>query len=375
MKSKNNSAASSLRSHLLIGLIIVFVLVGGLGGWASSASISGAVIAQGNIIVESRSKRVQHKEGGIVGAIYVNEGQRVAASDLLLSLDDTLTKAGLSIVSKQLDELTARNARLIAERDGATEIRFDASLIDRASNEEIAQAMRGEHTLFEARRDAAQSQKDQLAEQIGQLAEEIKGLAAQRNAKASEMAFIADELSSLEGLFKNGHVTKTRMLALRREASRLKGEHGQFTAEIARAKGRISETKLQITQIDRTMLEEVVRELRETEAKMIELVERKYAAEDLSKRVEIRAPKSGFVHELAVHTVGGVIAPGETIMLIVPEEDQLVIEAQFNPTDIDQIRQGQTVVIRLPAFNQRTTPQMEGTISTISADLSQDQNT
>ncbi len=375
MGAKSNSAANSLRSHLLVGAIIAVTLVGGLGGWASYASVSGAVIASGNVIVESSIKRVQHKEGGIVAAIYVKDGQQVAASDLLLRLDDTENQANLTLISKQLDELAARKARLTAERDGAETIYFPVSLTDRASSGDIVQAINGERTLFEAKRNTTLSQKAQLTERIGQLEEEIKGLGSQRDAKASESAFITEELTELEELFKNGHVTKSRMMALRREASRLQGQHGQITATIARAKGKISETRLQITQIGQNALAETVSELRQVEAQIIELTERKYAAENLLKRIEIRAPKSGFVHQLAVHTVGGVIGAGETIMQIVPKDDQLVIEAQVKPADIDQIQQWQKATIRLSAFNQRTTPTLEGVVSTISADLSRDKNT
>ena len=375
MVAKNSGATRSLRSHLFIGLLTAFVLVGGLGGWASYASISGAVIAQGTVIVESRSKRVQHNKGGIISAIYVKEGQRVAASEMLLRLDGSLTRANLAIISTQLDELTARKARLIAQRDAADEIRFPASLMDRISNEDIAQAVNGERSLFEARRNTSKNQKSQLAERIGQLREEIKGLIVQRDAKASEMTFIGDELSDLEGLFKKGHVTKSRMLALRREAARLTGAHGQFVSTIARATGRISETKLQIIQIDQDGLARTAKELREVGAKIIELAERKVAAQEVLNRLEIRAPRSGFVHQLSVYTVGGVIGAGDTVMLIVPEDDRLIIEVQIQPTDIDQVRLGQKAIVRLPAFNQRTTPEMFGEVATIAADLTVDRNT
>ena len=376
MASGNSTAAGSLRRHILSGLIVVITLVAGIGGWAAYASISGAVIAQGSIVVESNIKKVQHKEGGIVGEIMVKQGQRVEAADLLLRLDDTLTRANLAILSKQLDELHARKARLQAERDGDDQISFPEELAKRKALEpDIAGALKGESTLFKSRRETMISQKGQLAERIGQLNDEIKGLTAQRNAKAEEKSFINEELSGLDGLFEEGHVTKNRIMALRREASRLEGQRGQFVSSIARAKGQIAETKLQITQLDQNAITEVVRELREVDARVIELSERRIAALDLLKRVEIRAPRAGFVHQLNVHTVGGVVAPGETIMLIVPEADQLVVEARVNPTDIDQVSIGQAAVLRLPAFNQRVTPELNAKVTTISADLSRDEAT
>lgn len=369
-------AARSLTRHIMLGFIIVVALVVGVGGWAAYATISGAVIAQGNIVVETSIKKVQHKEGGIVGKIEVKEGQRVEAADLLLRLDDTLTRANLSILTKQLDELHARKARLVAERDGADKIIFPDNLIKRQNIEpDVADALKGERTLFKARRDTVVSQKGQLGERIGQLRDEIEGLKAQRDAKAKEISFIDEELSGLDGLFEKGHVTKNRIMSLRREGTRLEGQRGQFVSSVARARGQIAETKLQITQLDQNTLTEVVRELREADARIIELSERRIAALDLLKRVEIRSPRSGFVHQLNVHTVGGVIAPGETIMLIVPEADQLVVEARVNPTDIDQVSIGQAAILRLPAFNQRITPELNASVTTISADLSRDEAT
>ena len=218
-------------------------------------------------------------------------------------------------------------------------------------------------------------QKGQLSERIGQLNDEIEGLTAQRDAKAKEIGFIDEELSGLGGLFEQGHVTKNRIMALRREGTRLEGERGQFVSAIARARGQIAETELQIAQLGQNTLTEVVRELREVDARIIELSERRIAALDLLKRVEIRAPRAGFIHQLNVHTVGGVVAPGETIMLVVPAADQLIVEARVNPTDIDQVSVGQQAVIRLPAFNQRITPELNASVLSVSADLSRDEAT
>ncbi|MDH3742547.1 MAG: HlyD family type I secretion periplasmic adaptor subunit [Hyphomicrobiales bacterium] len=374
--AERSTAARSLRQHILFGFVVVLALVAGVGGWAAYASISGAVIAAGSIVVETSIKKVQHKEGGIVGEIRVKEGQRVKAADLLLRLDDTLTRANLAILSKQLDELVARKARLEAERDKADKISFPDDLVKRQDLEpDVADALKGERTLFKARRETMVGQKAQLSERIGQLNDEIAGLDAQRKAKVEESTFINEELSGLDGLFEKGHVTKNRIMSLRREATRLEGQRGQFVSSIARSRGQIAETKLQITQIDQNALTEVVRELRETSARIIELNERRIAALDLLKRVEIRAPRAGFIHQLNVHTVGGVIAPGETVMLIVPEADQLVVEARVTPTDIDQISIGQAAVVRMPAFNQRITPELNAKVTTIAADLTRDEAT
>ena len=235
-----SQAAGSLRKHIAAGLLVTTILVGGLGGWAAYASISGAVIAQGSVVVESNLKRVQHKEGGIVGEILIEQGQRVKASDLLIRLDDTVTKANLAIISKQLDELNARKARLVAERDSDVAVAFPRILTDRESETDVASAMRGETTLFKARREAIATQRGQLSKRVEQLDDEIVGLTAQRDAKAKEIAFITEELNGLDGLFEQGHVTKVRIMALRREETRLEGQRGQLISTIARARGRIA---------------------------------------------------------------------------------------------------------------------------------------
>jgi HlyD family secretion protein len=371
--ARKRTPTRSLRNHLLVGAVMTLFLVGGIGGWAAVASISGAVIASGSVIVESNTKRVQHKEGGIVGAIMVKEGAKVEAGDVLIRLDETVTRAKLTIVSKQLDELAARKARLVAERDQRPKIEFPTDLEARRHEPDVAAAIAGEQTLFTARRESLTSQKSQLSERVKQLNEEIRGLTAQRDAKSKEVSLIENELQTFTGLHEKGLAPITKVLALAREKARLEGERGQFIADIARAKGKITETEQQLNELLQTTLVDTVKELRDVEAKVSEMVEQKVASEDQLKRIEIRSPRAGSVHQLAVHTVGGVIGAGETIMLIVPHEDRLVIETRIQPTDIDQVRIGQPALVRLAAFNQRTTPELNGTVETISADLTQDQ--
>jgi membrane fusion protein, type I secretion system len=375
MEEPAKSSARSLNRHLLVGILIIIALIGGVGGWAAFASVSGAIIAQGTVVVESSVKRLQHRDGGIIGEILVRNGDRVSAGDLLVRLDDTLTRANLAIVTKQMDELMARQARLETERNNDAAIAFPDDLLARDSEPHLEKALAGEATLFFARRTIQANQKEQLRFRVGQLDEEIVGLTAQRDAKISEIALIAQELEGLGKLYEQGLVPITRVLALQRQEARLEGEKGQLIAQIARTRGQISEIELQLTQLDQNLLTEVVQELRDVQTKIVELVERKVAAEDELKRVEIRSPRSGFVHQLSVNTVGGVISPGETFALIVPEEDKLIVEARVDPVNIDQIQVGQNANLRFSAFNQRTTPEIEGIVQTLSADLSQDQTT
>ena len=239
----------------------------------------------------------------------------------------------------------------------------------------VAHIIEGERKLFEIRRDARIGQKDQLRQRIQQLREEIGGHEAQQRAKSQEIVLIARELAGAHKLWEKKLMPITKLTALEREATRLEGERGQLTATAAQVKGKIAETELQIIQIDRDLASEVGKELRETDAKIHELVERKVAAEDQLKRVEIRAPQDGVVHQSAVHTVGGVIAAGDPIMLIVPDADLLMVEAKVAPQDIDQLWIGQVAVLRFSAFNAQTTPEIHGTLSRMSADTVADQRT
>lgn len=365
----------SIRRQTLAGVAVVAVLFGGFGVWAATTSISGAVVSVGQMVVETNVKKVQHPTGGVVGEIRVRDGDRVRTGDLLLRLDETVTRASLSMVTKQLDQFEARQARLIAERDDLPEVNIPASLAGRLSNPDVAEVINGERSLFEARRTAIQGQRAQLKERVAQFREEIRGLEAQALAKRKQIGLINQELEGVDKLYKQNLVPITRLTSLQREASRLDGEEGQLVAQIAGSRGRIAEIELQSIQLIQDLKREVATELRDVQAKIGEFVERKVTAEDLLKRIDIRAPQDGFVHQLAVHTVGGVINAGEPVMLIVPQADSLVVEARIAPQSIDQVRPGQPVTLRFSAFNQQTTPEITATLSRVSADLSRDTQT
>ncbi len=369
------SSRESIYRHLLAGGLIVLLLAVGVGGWASTTQIAGALIAQGSIVVDSNVKKVQHPSGGVVGKLNVQDGDRVKAGDILVQLDDTITRANLAIVTKGLDELGARKARLEAERDGAESISFPANLLARGDEPSVAVAVANERKLFELRRSARLGQKAQLKQRITQLQDEILGLSAQQEAKAREITLINQELTGVRELWKNNLVQITRLTALERDGARVEGERAQLVASVAQTKGKITETELQIIQIDQDLSSEVAKDMREVDAKFGEFVERKVAAVDQLKRIDLRAPQDGIVLESKVHTVGGVIPAGDTIMQIVPESDNLLVEAKVNPHDIDQVQIGQSAVLRFSAFNLRTTPEINGTITRISADIATDQRT
>ena len=365
----------SIKRHLLVGLSVVILLAGGLGGWASTAQISGALIAPGSIVVESNVKKVQHPTGGVVGEVRAHDGDLVKAGDIVVRLDDTVTKASLAIVTKNLDGLWARAARLEAEQRGLDKITFPPMLTDRASDPEVKAVMASEAKLFEVRVNGRTGQKAQLRERIVQLNEEIAGLAAQEKAKDQEIELVQKELTGVSDLYDKHLVQMSRLTTLQRDAARLSGERAQYIASRAQAKGKITETELQIIQVDKDVVSDVSKDLRETNDKIGEFVERKVTAEDQLRRVDIRAPQDGMVLQSSVHTVGGVITAGDAIMLIVPQADDLQVEAKVNPQDIDKLQVGQKTLLRLSAFNQRTTPELNGAVTRVSPDVTTDQRT
>ncbi len=371
----NPNPDRSLRRHLLAGLTTLLVLGGGMGGWAATTDIASAVVATGLVVVDSHVKKVQHPTGGVVGEIRVREGDRVKAGDVVVRLDETVTRANLAVITKGLDELEARRGRLEAERDGLDRVRVRPDLVARADEPEIRDLVSGEERLFGLRREARAGLKGQLRQRVEQLREQIGGQDLQARAKGDEIRLIQEELKGVESLYAKNLVPLNRVTALKREETRLKGEQGQLISGVAQAKGKISETELQILQIDQDLRSEVAKELREIGAKSSELAEKRIAAEDQLRRIDIRAPQDGVVHQLAVHTVGGVISPADALMLVVPQADDMAIEVRVAPQDIDQIRIGQDAVLRLSAFNQRTTPEITGRVSRVAADLVQDPKT
>lgn len=377
-KQTASSAASvmmQMRRQVAIGLGIVVLLVGGIGGWAATAKLSGAVVGAGTVVVENNVKKVQHPSGGIVGDIRVRDGDTVNAGDLVMRLDDTITRANLGILMSQIDELLVRQSRLVAERDGRKEMTVPEALGERIKSPEVANLVASERALFNNRRNSREGQKSQLRERLNQLNEEIGGIESQHRAKVKETQYIRQELSENEKLFAKNLTPLSKITQLRREATRIEGETGQLTAARAQSRARMAETELQIIQLDNDLRTEVTKELREIQARLSELAERRVAAEDQLKRIDIRAPQSGIVHQLAVHTIGGVINSSDPVMLIVPHDEVLVLEVKIAQQDIAQLKPNQEAFVRFTAFNQQTTPELKGKVSRISADVWRDPQT
>src|SRR5262249_40157172 len=288
------------------------------------------------------------------------DGMHVNTGDLLLHLDETQLRASYQVLTQQLDQVRARRARLLAERDGLEEPKMPQEISQRSVDDDVQRLWASEISLFRSRAAARRSAKDLLHGHVGQLEEQISGLAAQVKSKAAQQDLISGELEGVDSLYQKGLVPLTRKASLQREAARLDGDRGQAAAAIAEANSKISESELQAAWIDQDFRTEVMKDLREAQDKEAELVEKSVAAQDLLRRVDMRAPTDGIVHQLSVHTIAGVITPGEVVMEIVPESDELQIESKLPPQDIDHVHPGQTTYVRFSAFNQRTTPQLEG---------------
>jgi HlyD family secretion protein len=370
------SSQRSIRLNLWTGIAIAVLLVGSVGGWAATTEIAGAVIAQGALVVDSNLRKVQHPTGGVIGEILSRDGDRVKAGDVVVRLDATVARANLAIVVKGLDEQRARKARLEAERDNGAGVIFPGELTERRDDPDAARIIEAERKLFDLRLAARTGQKSQLRERAEQLRREIEGVDAQAAAKAQEMTLIQKELTGARDLWNRKLYAITKLTYLEREATRVEGERAQLVAGTAQLRGKIAETELQTVQIDRDLASDVARELREANARIGELLERQAVADDQLKRIDIRAPIDGVVHQSTAHTVGGVItAGGDPIMLVVPEGDRLIVEAKAAPRDVDQLHVGQRARVRFLAFNQRTTPEIAGSVSRISADAVTDQRT
>lgn len=364
----------SIRRNLTAALALAGMLIAGVGG-AATIEIAGAVIAAGSIVVNSEVKKVQHPEGGTVAEILVSNGQEVEAGELLARLDTTLARANLAIISAALDEILAKRARLVAERDGLATIVFDPELLKRRGEESLHTVLVNELGAFDLRRQARDGEKAQLEERIVQLREQVMGLEQQAQAMDVQVKLAGTDVELAQRMWKQQLVQYSRLNSAERDKADLDGELAGIRASIAQTRARISETKLEIFQVDQRLRGEVASELTEVSASISELRERKLSAEDQLRKLDIRAPQGGTIHQLAIHTVGGVVVPQDTLMLIVPQSDLLVADVRVAPEDIDQVHLGQGAFLRFPAFNQRLTPELHGRVERISADLVVDPQT
>ncbi|KAF0677306.1 HlyD family type I secretion periplasmic adaptor subunit [Profundibacterium mesophilum] len=366
----------SARGPLLLGFMALLLLVAGFGTWSTFTQISGAIVAPGQIEVERNRQVVQHPDGGVVDEILVSEGDEVTAGEVLIRLDSTLLRARFETAESQLYEFMARRARLEAELDGATEITFPAELREAAdARPELRELLEGQERLFAARAESQRKSEEQLAGRSTQIERQIEGIEAQQAALTSQIELIGEELSSQQSLLDRGLAQASRVLSLQREDARLRGSVGDLTAKAAEAAERIAEIEIELLQLDNRRREEAITQIRDLQFREVEFRETRDTLKEQLDRLEITAPVSGIVYGLTVFAERSVIRPADTVLYLIPQDRPLLIAAQVLPIHVDQVHVGQEVILRFPAFDARTTPELTGTVRQLSADAFTDDTT
>jgi len=361
---------------LWVGFSAIVLLVGGFGTWSAMTTISGAIIAPGKIEVEQNRQVVQHPVGGVVGEIMVQEGDLVEAGQVLVRLDDTNLLSELVVIEGQYYELVARRGRLEAERDDLAAITFEPDIIQEAENNaDLKKLLDGQQRLFEARRDSQKRESEQMAERKVQIAAQIDGLNAQVSALDRQNILLTKEYNDQQQLLDKGLAQSSRVFGLQRELVRLDGLKGEVSASKAEAAGRMIETEIGILRLTTGRREEAITRLRDLQYRELELFEKRLLTKETLSRLDIRAPSSGAVYGMQVHAVRSVIRAAEPVMYIVPKDRPLVIASRIQTINIDQVYVGQPVTLHFSAFDSRTTPELQGRITKLSADAFVDEAT
>jgi HlyD family secretion protein len=363
-------------SYIRFGVFCLLLLVGGLGGWAATAELRGAVVSGGRLRVESQRQVVQHPDGGVVGEILVHEGDVVHAGDVLVRLDGTKLRSEMAVLESQLYELMARRGRLVAEQTDRDSIAFDPDLLRAAEqNPEVQALIDGQQALFDARLKTMQREIEVMRERETQIQEQIAGSTSQIEALERQSTLIEEELKGQRKLLKKGLAQASRVLALERESARLEGQRGEMVAQAAQLKGQISETEIEVLRMQATRREEAISNLRDLGYRELELKERRLALKEQLSRLDVRAPLAGTVLDMTVFALKSVVRPADPILYIVPSDTPLVVDAQVDPRQIDSVHVGQDALLRFSAFSYRTTPQLWGRVTLVSADAITDQKT
>ncbi len=365
---RGQTAAWHATDHwITIGNRTVYWLLGGLLVFTAAIPISGAVVATGTVTVESNYKTVQHLDGGIVAKILVRNGDRVAQNDILVRLDDTAARTNLAVVKGRINDQLVQQARLEAERDRKPQMTLPPEVLASAADPALAKIIGTQKSLFEARRAAHLGEVSVLEQRLQQLKAERGGIELQLATRTREFDITEQELAGVKPLFEKGYANQQRYGGLQRDAARLEGEVGRLKSDLLRTFGGLAEAELKILQSDKDYTQAIVDELKKVQAALAEQEESRTALTDKLERTEIKSPRAGRVHALAVHTEGGVIQPASAILQIIPEGEKLIVESQLQPQDIDKVYKGQTASIRFSAFNAKSTPKLEGTVVNISA--------
>lgn len=367
--SRVQGTYAPIRKYKYFGYAIIFMIFGVGGAWSALAPLDSAVIAQGLVTVESNRKTVQHLEGGIVEEIGVMENRPVRTGDLLLRLRETQASATAEVYRHQLEASRATEARLEAEQARADSVVFAERLFADHSSPLTQRLINDQTAQFRERRASIVGQINIIESRIEQLQREIEGLTAQRSATERQIESMDGELNRVRGLAERGFYPLNRILAMERDMTQLQGRQGQILSEIAKSEKAIGEAQLQKVQIEQKFQEEVIQNLRDVRVQIAELEEKVRVSSEVLSRVEIRSPIDGVVQNLRVHTVGGVVRPGEPIMEIVPTNERLIIQAKISPLDINYVTPNMKAEIRFPSFKSRNNPIIEGNVLNISRDI------
>jgi epimerase transport system membrane fusion protein len=365
----------SARGAIIAGLGVLAVFFFGLGGWAAFAPLNGAVVAPAVVKVEGNRKTIQHLDGGIVNQLLVKEGDRVEPGQTLVVLEDTQARAAVEVLSQQHDVLRAQEARLLAERDGSPAIAFPDEVAARRGEPEVAKILDTETRQFEIRRTGLDGQISVWQKKLKQLEEQIRGGEAQQLAVKESLQIIAAQLKDQNYLLEKGLTQRPRVLELERTASGLRGQQGDIAGGIARAREAIGEIELQMIQARNDRMTDVAKDLREAQAKIADVTPRLQAARDVLDRTRLRSPYGGYVVDLSVFSVGGVIQRGDKVMDIVPSQNNLVAEANVNVDDIHEVHPGMRAEMHFTAYKQRVIPIIHGDVIDVSADRLTDKRT
>ncbi|WJH38418.1 HlyD family type I secretion periplasmic adaptor subunit (plasmid) [Aliirhizobium terrae] len=370
----DRTITGAIRKQLFLAIGVGGLFFGGVCTAAAYAEISGAVMAAGKIIVMGRAKQVEHPDGGTISEMVVSEGDHVEAGALLFRLDGTMARANLGIIEGQLAQLLVQEARLLAEQAGRTGIDLPAEL-SFVPQERRALLSEAQMMLMLARQMTRTSQKAQLEKQVAQFAGQITALEAQRKAVDANVALVDEQLLRYDSLNSRGLITQSQLIAMQREKASLVGSQSALTAEIIEIQQAKTQAELKYIQVDEAFYENVLTELDQKRPEIAKLSEERIAAQEKLRRLDIRAPIAGSLHQLSIHTIGSVAAPGETLVSIIPDDDELIIEAMISPADVDQVFAGQDARIRLTGLNQRVTPELVAMVIDISPDLTTEERT
>jgi HlyD family secretion protein len=363
----------SAKAPVFIGFFTLIGLLGGFAAWATLTQIAGAIISPGRIEVDQNRQIVQHQMGGTVSEISVEEGDSVKAGDILIRLDGQQLKSQLVIVEGQLFELMARRARLISERDSADGVVFDDILLTEGLvNPDINELIVGQQNLFHARRDSVAREAEQQSKRQSQIRSQITGIDAQKTSLATQLALIQEELDAQETLLERGLAQAGTVLALQRQSASLNGQLGELAANRAQAEGSITEIDLEVLKLATNRREEAITQLRDLRYRELEMVEKRSSLQLEIAQLDIRAPVSGVVYGMRVQTMRSVVRPADPVLYLIPQDRPLLIVARVDPIHIDQIVTGQQVNLRFSALDQRTTPELVGQVTLISADAFED---